>query len=85
MSGFFIIFFRYNKKPPFRAVYYLRVIVLQNVMIIEKASCLTPFRCFYVFSASCSDMACAVRKLCHVKVFTYRNNSAPINSILYAD
>ena len=65
----FYYFFRYNKKPPFRAVYYKRVSVIQNVIIIEKASCLTPFSCFYVFSASCSDMVCAGLRLCYVKVF----------------
>ena len=65
----FFIIFRYNKKPPFRAVCYKHVFVLQNVIIIEKAYCLTPFGCFYVFSASCSDMVCAWFRLCHVKVF----------------
>lgn len=65
----FLLFFRYNKKPPFRAVYYKRVFVIQNVIIIVKASCLTPFICFYVFSASCSEMVCAWLSLCYVKVF----------------
>ena len=48
-SGLFYYYFRYNKKPPLRAVYYKRVFVIQNVIIIEKAFCLTPFSCFSVF------------------------------------
>jgi len=81
----FLLFFRHNKKPPFRAVFYKRVIVLQNVYLIEKASFLTPFSCFLFFLRVVRQSLRRAQTLSCKGFLPLIYKSALIKNILYAD